>query len=89
MKNHTKIYFDFFGIDYDIPTGYFDHIDCEHCGKQAVEIKHITPIDHGGKDNIDNLVALCNNCYEKACSGELPKYQLETVHLLKVCKYSY
>ena len=29
------------------------------------EIDHIVELQHGGTNNIDNLVALCRNCHGK------------------------
>lgn len=58
MKNHTKIYLDYFGYTTD------DVIPCEICGAQAVDVHHIYNRKSGGdpmktKDSIDNLMALC------------------------------
>ena len=89
MKKHTKVYMDFFDIDYDVASGYYDYIKCEMCDNTAVDIHHIKFKSQGGKDNIDNLIALCRDCHEKAHSGEIPKFKLEINHVLKVCKYSY
>ena len=86
MKKHTKIYFEFFGIDYDEATGYHDYIDCEVCKNQAVDIHHIKFKSHGGKDEINNLIALCRTCHEKAHSGELPKYTLDIAHMYNVSR---
>ena len=60
MKQHTKIYFDYFG--YDVTS----FIPCEICEKKAVDINHIKPRGMGGSkkmDNIENLMALCRNCH--------------------------
>jgi len=60
MKQHTKIYFDYFG--YDVT----DFIPCEICGKMANDIHHIHARGMGGTkqaDNIENLMALCRNCH--------------------------
>lgn len=45
-----------------------DWIPCEvvECGKQAVDINHISPRGMGGsksKDTIDNLMAMCRECH--------------------------
>lgn len=85
MQKHTKTYFDYFSIDYDIPTGYHDYIDCEVCHKQAKDIHHIIFKSQGGKDEINNLIALCRDCHTKAHSGNLPIFELQTIHMLKVC----
>jgi len=80
MKKHTKNYFDYFDIDYDIPTGYHDYIYCEVCGRIAVDIHHINFKSQGGKDNIENLIALCRDCHNKAHAGILTKKHLQEVH---------
>lgn len=62
MKKHTKVYMEYFG--YDIS----DFIPCEICGKQAVDIHHISARGMGGsksKDFIENLMALCRKCHDK------------------------
>lgn len=62
MIRHVKIYLDYF--DYKVQ----EEVICEACGAMAVEIHHI----HGrgkDKDIIDNLMALCRKCHERAhCS---------------------
>jgi len=60
LKNHTKIYFQYFG--YDVTS----FIPCEICGKMANDIHHIHARGMGGTkkaDNIENLMALCRNCH--------------------------
>jgi hypothetical protein len=60
MKQHTKIYFDYFG--YDVT----DFIPCEICEKKAIDINHIKPRGMGGSkkaDNIENLMAVCRECH--------------------------
>lgn len=57
MKNHTKVYLDYFGFD----TG--DFIPCEISGRPAVDISHNIPRGMGGRpkndmDTPDNLMAL-------------------------------
>lgn len=61
MQKHTKTYLHYF--DY----GEQDRILCEACHREAVDIHHI----HGwgkGKDIIENLIALCRKCHERAHS---------------------
>ena len=80
MKRHTKIYMDFFDIDYDIATGYYDYIDCEVDRKIAVDLHHIIPKSQGGKDDINNIIALCRSCHDKAHSGILTREYLHKIH---------
>jgi predicted HNH restriction endonuclease len=61
MKNHTRVYLEYFGIDEENPF-----IPCEICGQRAVDIHHIESRGMGGskkKDDITNLMALCRNCH--------------------------
>jgi hypothetical protein len=39
---------------------------CKHCTKQLTayfEIDHVTPLEHGGSNEINNLEALCRECH--------------------------
>lgn len=65
MQHHTKIYFDFFGID----PG--DFVPCEVCGGPAVDIHHIEARGMGGnptreRNNPTNLMALCRHDHLRA-----------------------
>jgi len=60
MKNHTKVYLNYFGYDTT------DFVPCETCGRKAVDIHHIDCRGMGGskeKDMIENLMALCRECH--------------------------
>jgi len=56
LKAHTKIYLKYFGFGDD------SFISCEVCGSRAQDIHHIIARGMGGgrgKDEIQNLMALC------------------------------
>ena len=60
MKKHTKLYFDYFGIDYD-PISGWHNCKSEISGLPAEDIHHIEARGMGGtkkKDTIENLMAL-------------------------------
>ncbi len=82
MRKHTKIYFDYFGYGID------DVIICEFCGKnKAVDIHHIDNKGMGGsktKDKIENLIALCRDCHDKAHKEIISKQELVTKHYLNI-----
>lgn len=81
MKNHTKIYLNYFGYDTS------DFIPCEMCGQKAVDIHHIEARAMGGsktKDNIENLMALCRKCHIDLGDKKQYKDLLKTVHLVKM-----
>ena len=44
----------------------YDFILCESCLANAVDIHHLKFKSQGGKDNIENLIALCRECHNKA-----------------------
>ncbi len=78
MKKHTKTYLDYFGY------GEQDVIQCEVCPKVAVDIHHIMPKGMGGKNSgverIENYIALCRDCHDKAHEGLLSKAKLNKIH---------
>lgn len=79
MKKHTIVYLDYFNH----PT----YIQCEVCNAIAVDIHHIQKRSYFWKktkhlqDVIENLIALCRVCHEKAESHELSKEELKNIHL--------
>lgn len=80
MVNHKKVYTTFFNLDT------CDQILCTSCGQVAVDIHHIAPRGMGGseKDYIENLVALCRNCHDKAESSRAFNKEVRLKHLKKV-----
>lgn len=38
---------------------------CKICGRQAGHVHHIRPRSMGGKNDLDNLVLLCNLCHTR------------------------
>ena len=77
MVNHKKVYTTFFNLDI------CDRILCTSCGQDAVDIHHILPRGMGGseKDYIENLVALCRTCHNKAESNPSFNKQIRVKHL--------
>lgn len=76
MQKHTRIYYKYF--DY----GEQDVVLCEACGRPAVDIHHIDGRGKG-KDVIENLIALCRKCYERAHGiGKYPlsKGEVQFIH---------
>ena len=78
MKNYKKIYFKHFNYGID------DVILCEVCGRVAVDIHHIKYRSRGGTDEIDNLMALCRSCHDKAHAEILTEEQLKQIHKNKL-----
>jgi len=80
MVNHKKVYCTFFNLDIS------SHILCTNCGQVAQDIHHILPRGMGGseKDYIENLVALCRKCHDKAESSYSFNKDIRIKHLSKV-----
>ena len=74
MQNHTKVYMNYFGY------GEQDFIPCEICGSRAVDIHHIKPRSQGGRDTIENLIALCRKCHNAAHNELISKTDLYIIH---------
>ena len=39
-----------------------DAYRCRYCGGEATHVDHVLPVDQGGTDSPDNLVAACQHC---------------------------
>ena len=80
MVNHKKIYCTFFNLNKG------DRILCTNCGQDAVDIHHIIPRGMGGseRDYIENLVALCRKCHDKAESSHSFNTSVRIKHLNKI-----
>ena len=68
MQKYIKTYCDYFGYVED------EYIPSEVSGEWAVDIHHIVFRSRGGKDNIENLIALTREEHEEADGG---KYTVE------------
>ena len=60
MIKYKKVYLDYYNLTVA------DWIGCEVCNNTSQDIHHLQFKSHGGKDVIENLVALCRNCHNKA-----------------------
>ncbi len=81
MQKHTKIYMDHFG--YSVA----DFIPCENCGAQCIDVHHLEPRGMGGskkKNNIENLMALCRSCHDKAHASRDFNLDLKLIHRRKL-----
>ncbi len=44
---------------------------CQHCGNRTnLQVHHIQPRSHLGKDAEENLITLCSDCHSRVHSGE-------------------
>jgi len=73
MKLYTKIYLKHFGY------GEQDFIPCEACGREAVDVHHISGRGPG-KDVIENLMGVCRKCHDKAHNETLSESDMLYIH---------
>ena len=77
MKNHTKIYFDYFGYDKN------SFIECEVCGAKAVDINTIN-INEGS--HIENIIAFCLKCSKNYSNKSYWSEWLIKIHKIKLIR---
>ena len=73
MKKHTKIYMQAMGYNDT------DFIPCEISGNKANDIHHIISRGRGGKDRIENLMALTRENHLKY--GDKNKYMIDLLFI--------
>jgi 5-methylcytosine-specific restriction endonuclease McrA len=76
MKNYTRTYLNYFGLDVS------SFVSCEICGGKAVDIHHIEARSKRKdlEDDINNLQALCRKCHEDYGDRKEFKEKLQEVH---------
>ena len=57
-----------------------DRVLCEVCHAEAVDIHHVIFRSQGGTNDIDNLIALCRSCHDKAHAKEITAEYLTEIH---------
>ena len=72
--NYRKIYADFFRYGEQM------EVLCELCGARMQDIHHITGRG-AGKDCIENLIALCRSCHDRAEPRRKSYLRLLSQHL--------
>lgn len=86
MEKHTKVYLEFFPFH----NGFYS---CEICNKPATEIHHIERRSEFGskrkdeQDKIENLIAVCRVCHDKAHANIHTKEFLKEVHEKRMADY--
>ena len=76
MMTHTKVYLNHFGYNAS------SFIACESCGAKAVDIHHITPRSLLGKDEINNLIALCRDCHDEAHGSDSKEFKIQLQQII-------
>ncbi len=74
MMPHKRKYLNHFEYGPD------DYVPCEICKTPAVEIHHIKYKSRGGKDEIDNLAALCRKCHNDCHNEILSERDMMYIH---------
>ena len=83
MQKHIKVYTNHF-------PSHTNYYPCEVCHSKAVDIHHIKRRSEFGtktkdqQDKIENLIALCRSCHDKAHANELTKEELTEIHLKNI-----
>ena len=75
MVRYKQVYLDYYGVTSQ------DWIGCENCNKTSVDLHHLIFKSQGGKDNIENLVALCRECHIFAHNSKIFNNELKQKHL--------
>jgi len=77
MKKHVKNYFKYYGY------GEQDVILCESCTMPANSLHHLVFRSHGGSDEPENILALCQICHDRSHFKKKPYLtfeQLKEIH---------
>ena len=82
MKPYVKTYLRYFGYPED-PDAF---IPCEVCGAKSVDVHHLTPrsLRKDLINKIDNLMALCRPCHDRAGSDREFNDSLRLIHRKKL-----
>ena len=82
MKAYTKTYLRYFGYSEA------DFVPCEVCGAKAVDIHHLTPrsLRKDLINKIDNLMALCRGCHDRAGKDWQFNENLRLIHRKRLLK---
>ncbi|MCK5605323.1 HNH endonuclease [Candidatus Pacearchaeota archaeon] len=90
MKKHTRIYFDFFNVDYDPISGWHNCVS-EISGNRANDIHHIESRGMGGSkrsDNIENLMALTREEHIKLGDKKQYLVYLKQLHAAYIKRFT-
>ena len=78
MIKYKKIYLDFWNLTVA------DFIPCVYCSSPSIDIHHLVFKSQGGKDEPDNLIALCRCCHEKAHADRNFNKYLKELHEINI-----
>ena len=78
MINYKKVFLKFW--DFTIA----DYIPCAYCSSPSVDIHHLVFKSQGGKDEPNNLIALCRYCHEKAHKDKNFNLYLKELHEINI-----
>lgn len=78
MVSYKRLYLEHFYY------GEQDFVPSEFSGKRATEIHHILPKSLGGKDEIENLIALTREEHNEAHANPVFNKKLKEKHILNL-----
>lgn len=74
MTKHREVYAKHFSV------GEQDFVPCERCSMPCDHIHHIKYRSRQGKDEIENLMALCAGCHTLAHSEIITEEEMQEIH---------
>ena len=76
MQRHARNYYNHFELAEQV------HVNCEICGRKAIDLHHIIKRNKNQSkyDKIENIIALCRSCHEKAHANAITKSVLLYTH---------
>jgi len=80
MIKYKKVYLDYYNLTVA------DWIGCEVCDKTSQDIHHLKFKSQGGKDVIENLIALCRDCHNKCHDTKEFNEKAKKIHLKNMQK---
>lgn len=72
MQKHIKNYIEYFNI-------FGEYVPCEYCWSQWTDFHHMIYKSQWGKDNVENIACLCQDCHKRCHFIKDPYIQYEEI----------